>query len=422
MDYSKFISDLKTLISFKSIQTKALKDAPFGEENKKALDFFLNKATEFGFKTINYDNYGGEFYYGEGEEIGIIGHLDVVPVSLGWNTDPFTLTEVDGVLYGRGTEDDKTPCLLCLYAIKALKDEGVTFNKKIRFFVGCNEESGWEDVKYMQTKTTFPTYGFSPDSNFPVCYAEKGIYHLKVSLPKFKNFKNLRGGSVINAVCDFASVEVSDNAINKTLLDKYGLTIKENNVIESFGIAAHGSAPHKGKNALYPIFKYMEDLGEPLNNLADLLFNDGIGLSAFENEQGKTTLSPNIIFENGNGLTLACDLRLPAPFTINEVKGYFNKITLPYEIVERHKPFMADKNGWFVNALLSAYNEVTKENALPVYQSGSTFARCFEVGCGFGFGDDRGTRGCHEANEGISVEHLKTSYEIYKKAIYNLVK
>ena len=83
---------------------------------------------------------------------------------------------------------------------------------------------------------------------------------------------------------------------------------------------------------------------------------------------------------------------------------------------------MADKEGWLVNALLSAYNDVTGQNASPVYQSGSTFARCFEVGCGFGFGDDKGTRGCHEANEGITVEHLKTSYEIYKKAIYNLVK
>ncbi len=421
-NYSNFINDLKTLISFKTVQGTPEEGAPFGVENKKALNFFLDRAKEFGFSTINYDNYGGEVYFGEGEEVGIVGHLDVVPVGLGWKTDPFTLTEVDGWLIGRGTEDDKTPNLLCLYALKELKDEGVKFNRKIRLLLGCNEETGWKDIEYMKTKTTFPKYGFSPDSNFPVCYAEKGIYHLKVTLPKFKSFKKLKGGSVINAVCDYATVEANDSVINLELIKKYGLTLKEGNVIESYGVAAHGSAPLKGKNALYPLFKYMEDMGENLNGFADLLFKDCLGLSSYENEQGKTTLSPNLIVESEKGLVLACDLRLPAPFTIEDIKGCFSKIQFPYEIIERHEPFMASKDGWLVNALLSAYNDVTGENAKPVYLSGSTFARCFEVGCGFGFGDEKETMGCHEANEGITINHLKKSYEIYKKAIYNLVK
>ena len=421
MNYSDFLLDLKKLISYKSIQDVATDDAPFGLENKKALHFFLEVAQNFGFDTINYNNYGGEICYGEGEEVGIIGHLDVVPIGLGWNTDPFTLTEVDGVLYGRGTEDDKTPCLLCLYALKELKDEGVKFNRKIRFIVGCNEESGWKDIEYMKTKTTFPVYGFSPDSNFPVCYAEKGIYHLKITLPKFKNFKNLKGGTVINAVCDLASVEADASVIDKNLIEKYGLKLN-GNIIESFGVPAHGAYPEKGKNALFPLLKYMEEMGEGLLGLPELLFKDGLGLSSLENEQGTTTLSPNLIINERGNYVLACDCRVPAPFGKNTVYSYFEKIKLPYEIIERNEPFMADKNGWLVNALLSAYNEVTGENAHPVAQRGSTFARVFKVGCGFGFGDDRGTKGCHEANEGITVSHLKKSYEIYKKAIYNLVK
>lgn len=421
MNYQEFFSDLKTLISFKSVQGKAEENAPFGIENKKALDFFLSVANRFGFTTINYDYYGGEVVYGEGEEIGIVGHLDVVPVGFGWNTDPFTLTEVDGWLYGRGIEDDKAPNLMCLYALKELKDEGVKFNRKIRLLIGCNEETGWEDIKYMKTKTTFPKYGFSPDSNFPLSYAEKGIYHLKVTLPTFKRFKNLKGGSAINAVCDYASVEVLDGAVNRELLTKYGLKLN-GNLIESFGLSAHGSAPHKGKNALYPIFKYLEDMGEDLYNLADLLFKDGIGLSKFENEQGLTTISPNII-ENIDGKTLlSCDVRLPAPFEIKDIMENFALIKQDYQVIERHEPFMADKDGFLVNALLSAYNEVMQTNEKPKYQSGSTFARCFEVGCGFGFGDEKGSKGCHEANEGVSITHLKKSYEVYKKAIYNLVK
>ncbi len=422
MNYSEFIKDLKTIISFKSIQGEAKENAPFGEENRKALEFFLKKAEDFGFQTINYDNYGGELVYGKGEEVGIVGHLDVVPVGLGWKSDPFTLTEVDGWLIGRGTEDDKTPCLLCLYALKELKDEGVSFNRKVRFIVGCNEESGWKDIEYIKTKTTFPKHGFSPDSNFPVCYAEKGIYHLKITLPKLEKFKDLKGGSVINAVCDFAKVTADREAIDLELIKKYGLTLKEGGVIESYGLSAHGSYPEKGKNALYPILKYIEEMGEKLNGIADLLFKDGIGLSSFANEQGETTISPNLIIEENGNLLLACDVRVPAPITIDELKPCLDKIPLPSVFIERHKPFMADKNGWLVQALNTAYNEVTGENTKPVPQRGSTFARVFEVGCGFGFGSDTGTRGCHEANEGISIEHLKKSYEVYKKAIHNLVK
>ena len=44
---------------------------------------------------------------GEGG-IGLSGHMDVVPViGQPWDTDPFTVTEKDGRLYGRGTCDMK---------------------------------------------------------------------------------------------------------------------------------------------------------------------------------------------------------------------------------------------------------------------------------------------------------------------------
>ena len=48
---------------------------------------------------------------------GIIlsGHTDVVPVDgQEWNTDPFEVTEKDGVLYGRGTADMKSFAAIAL--------------------------------------------------------------------------------------------------------------------------------------------------------------------------------------------------------------------------------------------------------------------------------------------------------------------
>ena len=70
--FNQYIDDLKTLISFKSTLGAPEDNAPFGAENKKALDFFLSRAKDFGFKTINYDGYAGEVIFGKGEEIGVI--------------------------------------------------------------------------------------------------------------------------------------------------------------------------------------------------------------------------------------------------------------------------------------------------------------------------------------------------------------
>jgi di- and tripeptidase len=48
-------------------------------------------------------------------------HYDVVDAhSAGWNSDPFTLTGLDGYLYGRGVSDDKGPILAVAFAAAEL--------------------------------------------------------------------------------------------------------------------------------------------------------------------------------------------------------------------------------------------------------------------------------------------------------------
>ncbi|NXR69344.1 CNDP1 dipeptidase, partial [Rhadina sibilatrix] len=48
------------------------------------------------------------------------GHVDVQPAKKedGWNTDPYTLTEIDGNLYGRGATDNKGPVLAWINAVE----------------------------------------------------------------------------------------------------------------------------------------------------------------------------------------------------------------------------------------------------------------------------------------------------------------
>ncbi|MBE7081256.1 MAG: M20 family metallopeptidase [Clostridiales bacterium] len=420
-DFNQFIGHLSNLISFESILSEPKKDAPFGINIRNCLDWFLGLAKEFGFETINYDGYAGEVYFGKGEEVGIIGHLDVVPIGIGWNSNPFTLTHRDGVYYGRGVCDDKTPLLSCLYALKELKNSKLPVNKKFRLIVGCDEESGWRDIEYLKTKTTLPEYGFSPDGDFPISYAEKGIVEVAFCLPKLKNFADVKGGTALNAVCDYVTVRPLIKP-NQKDLDKFNLSINEQGYIVSKGKSAHGSSPHLGINAMVKLFEYLLYMGEDVKGVLDNLFYDKKGIFALKNEQGVVTLSPDLISEDEKGITITCDLRIPAPFTLEDVKPILDSFRLPYTTKVRHDPMMAEKNGKFVQTLLNAYNEITGEKAEPISMGGSTFARAFAKGCAFGPKLKGHIDNIHDANENVSKEQILTAYKIYKKAIFDLAK
>ena len=418
-DFNQYISHLEKLISYKTVSSPAQDNAPFGKQIADCLNYFLGIAKSFGFKTINYDNYIGEVVFGEGEEIGIIGHLDVVPTGLGWDSDPFALTEKDGVLYGRGVSDDKAPLLSCLYALKELKDSGLKINKKFRLFAGCDEETGWQDIEYLASKTTIPEYGFSPDGNFPLSYAEKGITIARFSMPKLKNFTDIKGGTVINAVCDYAQarplIKVDENK-----LSSFGLSLNEEGLIVSKGKAAHGSTPHLGKNAIKPLLEYFLSEGEDVKGALDYLFYDKLKVGELKTEQGHLTFSPNLISEQNGEIIIECDCRVPAPLEEKDFLPLFKQFNLNVKTFEKHPTMMVEKDGEFVQTLLSAYNQVMGENAKPISMGGSTFARAFKKGCSFGPAFKGQVDNIHDANEQVSKKHLLLAYQIYKKAIFDL--
>ena len=424
----EFYTALRKLISFRSVLSAAKPEMPFGEGVYSAYRYFMDLAEKWGFETINYDNYMGEIVYGEGEEIGIIGHVDVVPEGNGWHSDPYTLTEKDGFLFGRGLGDDKGPMLAVLYALKALKESGKKCSKKFRLFVGCDEESGWRDVEYFSRKYKFPTYGFSPDGNFPLSYAEKGITIMKFYLPALKAFYGLKGGTVVNAVCGYASVKIKGfNEMNKSQreeekrrLAEYKLTVTEDGVIESVGKSAHGSKPELGINALKPLFEYFLSKGEDVGNVIDYLFNDKGGLKNLENGQGNVTLSPDLAEEKDGEIILTCDCRIPAPLNTSDVEKIIKTFGLKYTLSIKHPPVMVGKDTELVEKLLKAYNSVTGENAAPIAIGGSTFARVFEKGCAFGAEFPAEDAHLHEPDERISIENLEKLIDIYKTALFLL--
>ncbi|XP_006874605.1 PREDICTED: beta-Ala-His dipeptidase [Chrysochloris asiatica] len=72
------------------------------------------------------------------------GHLDVQPANKedGWLSDPYTLTEVDGKLYGRGATDNKGPVLAWINAVSAFGALGQEPPVNVKFIIEGMEEAG----------------------------------------------------------------------------------------------------------------------------------------------------------------------------------------------------------------------------------------------------------------------------------------
>uniref|UniRef100_A0A671W424 Cytosolic non-specific dipeptidase n=1 Tax=Sparus aurata TaxID=8175 RepID=A0A671W424_SPAAU len=89
----------------------------------------------------------------------IYGHLDVQPANIddGWDTEPFTLVEKDGKLYGRGSTDDKGPVLAWFNCIEAYQKIQQELPINIKFCFEGMEESGSEglDELVFARKDTF---------------------------------------------------------------------------------------------------------------------------------------------------------------------------------------------------------------------------------------------------------------------------
>ena len=62
---------------------------------------------------------------GVGTPFGIFAHIDTEAIYDGWQTDPYTLTEVDGRLHGLGTADDKGGIAAMLVAAAILAEQGL---------------------------------------------------------------------------------------------------------------------------------------------------------------------------------------------------------------------------------------------------------------------------------------------------------
>ncbi len=428
---------LKELVSIPSVCEEGGGGFPFGEAVDMALRKALQIAGDLGFRTT----YGAGGYYGyaeigEGEEmVGVLGHLDVVPPGKldDWQRDPFEPVELNGMLYGRGTQDDKGPICASLFAVKALADAGVKFNKRLRFIFGTDEETLWRCINRYKEYEEIPDMGFSPDSRFPLTYAEKGLLQLQLEGIN-ENGLRIAGGSAFNAVPDtmFYDGERQDDLADK--LDQLGFEYEWNeDGIEIKGRAAHAMVPEEGINAITRLCIALDAIGvqsKAIHFIAREIGEDPNARFIFgdcaDEPSGKLKLNVGKIELSGME-RISIDARIPVTASKDEVVSKLStaadRYGLTYKEFDWLAPIYLPLDHFMIKALMQVYREVSGDLvSQPVSSGGATYARAIDNCVAFGALIRNEPITEHQPNERVVLENLYQAMEIYAHAIYELTR
>lgn len=428
------IKSIQDLVSINSIQAEASDKMPFGKGVDDALRFTLNLGKQMGFKTFYGNGYYGYIEIGEGKDlIGILAHLDVVPVEnpANWTHPPFSGKIQDNKLYGRGAADDKGPLLAALYAMKAIKESNIKLNKRIRLILGTNEETDWKGIdKYLELEE-MPSCGFTPDANFPLINAEKGLLQIKLS-SKEKNDFILKGGGALNSVpdsCTYIGPKIS-HLINRVESLKYEFESSDN-ALKTIGKPAHSSKAFEGINAIgrMTLVLQKENINSPaVSFLATQIGEDYNGKNIFgnfeDNVSGKITVNIGKVCIDNKNQEIYLDIRYPVTKTedevINLLKNKTNEYNLNFEIVGRLNPLYVPIDNFLVKALRNVFEDITNLDSTPISSGGATYARALKNCVAFGALFPGKPKLAHQDNEYIDLDDLMKSVLIYASAIQKI--
>ncbi len=464
------IRDLQELISIPGVAGEAEDNMPFGRDVHRSLIYMLHLGDVAGFDIYNADNYGGHIEFGgyvtneDGERetvtdetMGILVHLDVVPAGKDWDYPPFEGRVADGRIYGRGAIDNKGPAIAVFYAMKALKEEGIIPRKKVRLILGLDEEAGtgWKGMEAYFTRVEKPSFGFTPDAEFPAINGEMGIliFELAKKLGKSKRkgieLRSLSGGNAANMVADQARAVLRADSYDqiRALLEEYRketgyrLTAKgmgKSLEISASGVSSHGARPEKGLNAISVLMGFLKKIEFANDDLTDFIdfYNDHIGFDLHGERIGcglSDEISGRLIFNVGmisiNPEVAGLTINIRYPVTMNDetvykgMMAYLDKFNIGVVKLNHQEPIYIPADDPLIETLMGVYARHTGDTvSKPLVIGGGTYARAMKNAVAFGMVFPGEPELAHQKNECIIIENLITSTKIFADSIYELTK
>lgn len=447
----EMLDTLKEFISIESVRTESQPNMPYGKGIFDALMFVQSTAERMDFECVNMFGQMAYVDYGYGDEmLGVLMHVDVVPEGDGWTMPAFQGTEKDGKLYGRGAIDNKGPAIAALYALKAIKDNCTSLNKKVRLLFGTDEETTWQDMDFYKSHGgESPDIAFSPDGEFPIINKEKGALHFEFNqdyeptTADGVRVVSFEAGTKVNVVPNKAKcVLKAPYEIIKKSVDSYKCPVGASYICEDLhdgtvlikveGKSAHGSKPWMGINAAGSLVHYLGTLPlaqggveSAIYTIAEKIglnyYGEGLGLQVSDHS-GELTFSIGVITIKDGHFNAKIDIRYPVSYTLEFVDEQLAKHfpmfkesyihALPTHYVPEDSPL--------VSTLKEAYEEMTGEKAYCISIGGATYARAFDNAVTFGplFPDKPNVE--HGPDEYIEIDTFYKNAEIIANAIIKL--
>ena len=450
---TQLVEAISRLVRIRSVREDPQPGMPFGPGPAAALAEGLKLAEELGFTTHNYDNYVGAADLNDQETaLHILCHLDVVGEGTGWTvTQPYEPKEVDGMLYGRGTDDDKGPVAAVLLAMQAVRELGVPLKRNVRLLMGTDEESGSSDLAYYYAREPYTPYTFSPDGEFPVINIEKGSYKPvftqswpeETALPRVKE---LHGGFRINvlppeAECLLAGLSAEHvqsccDAVATETGVRFEVRVEGEDLrVLCHGKGAHASTPEEGNNAITALLQLLCALpladtpSTAVLHSLNALFPHGdtagqaLGIAQSDKISGPLTLAFSLLEVSSTGLKGQFDSRVPICANESNCKAVAESSFARQGFAvqgEMDAPHHTPADTPLVQVLLKCYEQYSGRKGECLAIGGGTYVHDIPGGVAFGCAMPGFNGNMHGADEHTCIADQLTAAKIFAQAIIDL--
>ena len=411
---------------------------------------------------------------GGDEEIGMVGHLDVVPAGEGWKHEPFRLELDDqGFAFGRGVADCKGPSLTDVWVLRMMHDLHVPMRHRLRVILGGGEETTMNDIRGYLRRWQAPGFSLVTDGPFPVNYGQKGILQLELSLPAPGMWAGWRAGSAGNAVPGEAQImldgiaEQDVRAAIERCCEPYRSRITcvatdGGVLVHARGEAGHAAFQSGTLNAIGLLSGFLADehgLLSKQGRQAELATaqamhtitsaTDGVGLGiGCSDESGALSFNLGMVGPmEGGRIVLTCDIRYPVGqqgATIvgrlrDTIAGFPGQWVVRLDHVHDEPAYRIDPNGDEAVTLAGAFDAFFHTSKPPFTMGGGTHSRLLPKSVTFGAdfwymddiaaatgkpgkpaGMDENHGGAHAADECVNIDHLMTAAQLYMLALTRL--